>query len=110
MTGMPKFICKICYLKDQDDKSSMITGDIKNKVDALWEDFWTAGITNSLTVVEQMTYLLFMKLLDDKQIEEEKRANIFHQKLLNPTFPDGLWTNSETGKQVPYNDFNVDHC
>lgn len=31
----------------------MITGDIKNKVDALWEAFWTAGITNSLTVVEQ---------------------------------------------------------
>lgn len=44
----------------------MITGDIKNKIDALWESFWTAGITNSLTVVEQMTYLLFMKLLDDK--------------------------------------------
>ena len=82
----------------------MITGDIKNKIDALWEAFWTAGITNSLTVVEQMTYLLFMKLLDDKQIKEEKRANIFHQQLNNPVFPDGLWTNPETGEEVPYND------
>lgn len=51
-----------------------------------------------------MTYLLFMKLLDDKQIKEEKKANIFHQKLTNPTFPDGLWTNPETGEQVPYNE------
>lgn len=82
----------------------MITGDIKNKIDALWEAFWTAGITNSLTVVEQMTYLLFMKLLDDKQMKEEQTANTFHTQVRNPVFPDGLWTNPDTGEQVPYND------
>ena len=82
----------------------MITGEIKNKVDALWEAFWTAGITNSLTVLEQMTYLLFMKLLDDKQLKEEQTANIFGNQLQNPTFPDGLWHNPETGQDVPYSD------
>ena len=43
----------------------MITGEIKNKVDKIWEIFWTGGITNPLTVIEQFTYLLFIKGLDD---------------------------------------------
>ena len=36
----------------------MITGELKNKIDRLWETFWTGGITNPLDVVEQMTYLI----------------------------------------------------
>ena len=43
----------------------MITGELKNKVDALWNIFWTGGITNPLDVVEQMTYLMFIRDLDD---------------------------------------------
>lgn len=39
----------------------MITGEIKNRIDKIWDTFWTGGITNSLTVFEQMTYLFFMK-------------------------------------------------
>ena len=45
----------------------MITGEIKTQVDIIWDAFWTGGITNSITVLEQMTYLFFMKLLDDGQ-------------------------------------------
>ena len=54
----------------------MITGEIKNRIDSIWDTFWTGGITNSITILEQMTYLFFMKMLDDahaklmKQIEQ----------------------------------------
>ena len=43
----------------------MITGELKNKIDALWEIFWTGGLTNPLDVIEQMTYLMFIHDLDD---------------------------------------------
>ena len=43
----------------------MITGELKNKIDGLWEIFWTGGLTNPLDVVEQMTYLMFIRDLDD---------------------------------------------
>ena len=49
----------------------MVTGEIKNQVDKIWDAFWTGGITNSLTVLEQMTYLFFMKMLDDAQVKKE---------------------------------------
>lgn len=46
----------------------MITAEIKNRIDKIWDAFWTGGITNSLTVLEQMTYLFFMKMLDGAQV------------------------------------------
>ena len=42
----------------------MITGELKNKIDGLWEIFWTGGLTNPLDVIEQMTYLMFIRDLD----------------------------------------------
>ena len=54
----------------------MITGEIKSQIDKIWNDFWTGGISNPLTVIEQFTYLIFLKQLDDKQILIEKRANM----------------------------------
>ena len=44
----------------------MITGTIKNKVDKIWTDIWAGGITNPLTVIEQLTYLMFIRSLDEK--------------------------------------------
>lgn len=52
----------------------MITGDLKSKVDKIWEIYWTGGITNPLTVIEQFTYLLFIKGLDDKQNDLDLNA------------------------------------
>lgn len=52
----------------------MITGELRSKVDKIWEIFWTGGITNPLSVIEQFTYLLFIKGLDDKQTAEENLA------------------------------------
>lgn len=53
----------------------MIAGDIRNKVDRIWETFWTGGITNPLDVIEQFTYLLFIKQLDDVETTKENEAN-----------------------------------
>lgn len=52
----------------------MITGELKNKVDSLWEVFWTGGITNPLDVIEQMTYLMFIKDLDENDNTRAKEA------------------------------------
>lgn len=54
----------------------MITGELKSKVDKIWEIFWTGGITNPLSVIEQLTYLIFIKGLDDKQSDLEANASI----------------------------------
>lgn len=53
----------------------MITGDLRNKIDKIWETFWTGGITNPLDVIEQFTYLLFIKQLDDVETTKENEAN-----------------------------------
>ncbi len=81
----------------------MITGEIKNRIDSIWDTFWTGGITNSMTILEQMTYLFFMKMLDDAQRTKEANANAMNVKVKDPTFKDGVWHNPETDKDVPYN-------
>jgi len=49
----------------------MLTGEIRNKVDKIWTDMWAGGITNPLTVIEQLTYLMFIRSLDEKELENE---------------------------------------
>ena len=80
----------------------MITGEIRNKIDAIWDTFWTSGITNSITILEQMTYLFFIKILDDAQVRQESTSVAFGGQINNPTFPEGEWTNPETDARVPY--------
>ena len=53
----------------------MITGELKSQVDRVWEAFWTGGISNPISVIEQFTYLLFIKRLDDLQLAEERIAH-----------------------------------
>lgn len=52
----------------------MITGELKNKINSLWEIFWTGGITNPLDVVEQMTYLMFIHDLDATDNQRAKES------------------------------------
>ncbi|HIC47015.1 MAG TPA: SAM-dependent DNA methyltransferase [Methylophaga aminisulfidivorans] len=54
----------------------MLTGEIKSQVDKIWETFWTGGISNPLTVIEQFTYLLFIRRLDEIEQLEEKKASV----------------------------------
>jgi type I restriction enzyme M protein len=50
----------------------MLTGEIRNKVDKIWTDIWAGGITNPITVIEQLTYLIFIRSLDEKELENEQ--------------------------------------
>jgi len=52
----------------------MLNGEIRSKIDALWNAFWPGGISNPLEVIEQITYLLFLKRLDDLHTLEENKA------------------------------------
>lgn len=54
----------------------MITGELKSKIDRVWDAFWSGGISNPLEVIEQITYLLFVRRLDDLQTLAEKKARV----------------------------------
>lgn len=66
----------------------MITGDIKNKIDQIWSAFWSGGISNPLEVMEQMTYLLFIRRLDDLHTARLKKARRLGTAIENPIFDD----------------------
>ncbi|RJE47199.1 MULTISPECIES: class I SAM-dependent DNA methyltransferase [unclassified Dehalobacter] len=59
----------------------MLTGNIRNKVDKIWTDMWAGGITNPLTVIEQLTYLMFIRSLDEKELEIESAENLSGESL-----------------------------
>jgi len=67
----------------------VITGDLKNKIDRVWDAFWSGGIANPLEVIEQITYLLFIRRLDDLQTLSEKKANRTGKPVENPVFQPG---------------------
>lgn len=67
----------------------MLTGEIRNQVDRIWDQCWSGGISNPLTVIEQLTYLLFMRRLDELQTLKESKANRLKQPIENPIFPAG---------------------
>ncbi len=52
----------------------MITGELKSRIDKLWEEFWTGGVANPLTVIEQISFLMFARMLDITETRNEKRA------------------------------------
>jgi type I restriction enzyme M protein len=64
----------------------MITGELKSQVDKIWDAFWTGGISNPLSVIEQFTYLLFIRRLDERQLLEEKKANTVGIPIQNEIF------------------------
>ena len=68
---------------------AMITGELKSKIDAVWNDFWSGGISNPLEVMEQLTYLLFVKALDERQKLAQRKANRTGEPLDEVIFPEG---------------------
>ena len=78
----------------------MITGELRNKVDSIWDTIWTGGITSPITTLEQITYLMFMKLLDDNQLKKEANANALGVTLKNKVFGDGECVISEEPRIV----------
>ena len=75
----------------------MVTGELKNKIDNLWEIFWTGGLTNPLDVIEQMTYLIFIRDLDDADNVHAKEAAML-----------GLSYESIFAKEVQIGDRTID--
>ncbi|MGH3885276.1 MAG: N-6 DNA methylase [Pseudonocardiaceae bacterium] len=67
----------------------MITGDLKSKIDRIWDAFWSGGIANPVEVIEQITYLLFLRRLDDLQMLAEHKANRTRRTIERRIFPEG---------------------
>ena len=67
----------------------MVTGDLRNQVDRLWDAFWSGGIANPLEVIEQITYLLFLRRLDELQTLEEQKAQTLGTPVEWRFFPNG---------------------
>ena len=64
----------------------MINGDLKAKVDRVWEAFWTGGMSNGLQAIEQITYLLFIRRLDDLQTLKENKSRTLGLEIEDPIF------------------------
>ena len=64
----------------------MITGELRSKIDRLWDAFWSGGISNPLEVIEQITYLMFIKRLDDLQTLKENKSNRTGKPIENPVY------------------------
>lgn len=67
----------------------MITGELKSQIDKVWEAFWTGGLSNPISVIEQMTYLLFIRRLDELQTQKEQKANLLKQVIEEPLYGSG---------------------
>jgi type I restriction enzyme M protein len=67
----------------------MISGEIKSQIDSIWNAFWSGGISNPLEVIEQITYLLFIKRLDDLHTLEENKSVRLNKPMEKRIFPEG---------------------
>ena len=86
----------------------MITGELKSKVDRIWDTMWSGGISNPLSVVEQLTYLLFIKRLDELHTLKERKAARINKPIEEPIFSDQQdhlrWSRfKETAPEKMYN-------
>nr|WP_315475953.1 class I SAM-dependent DNA methyltransferase [uncultured Undibacterium sp.] len=68
----------------------MLTGELRSQVDAIWNSFWSGGISNPLEVMEQITYLLFLRRLDDLHTLEENKSVRLKKAMERRIFPEGL--------------------
>jgi type I restriction enzyme M protein len=82
----------------------MLTGELRSQVDAIWNAFWSGGISNPLEVLEQITYLLFIRRLDDAHSLEESKAIVLGQPMAKRIFPVGV-----DAKGRPYSDLRWSH-
>jgi type I restriction enzyme M protein len=64
----------------------MITGELRSKVDSIWDTMWSGGISNPLSVIEQLTYLLFIKSLDEMHTLKEHQSNRTGKPIEEPVF------------------------
>src|SRR4051812_15297361 len=77
----------------------MLTGEIRSQVDSIWNTFWSGGIANPIEVIEQITYLLFLRRLDELHTLEENKSVRLGIPMERRIFPKG-----KDAKGRPYND------
>jgi type I restriction enzyme M protein len=77
----------------------MLTGEIRSQINTIWDAFWSGGISNPLEVIEQITYLLFLRRLDELHTREENKANAVKKPMERRVFPEGI-----DPKERPYED------
>lgn len=70
----------------------MLTGPIRSQVDQIWNAFWSGGVSNPLSVIEQITYLLFIKRLDELHTNAENMALMLNQPMERRIFPEGTFS------------------
>ncbi|WP_394672848.1 N-6 DNA methylase [Limnobacter sp.] len=83
----------------------MLTGKIRNNIDKLWEKFWTGGITNPLTVIEQISYLMFARMLDMQEDMAERKANALQKQGDGHGEFDRLFPNTPEGQLLRWKNF-----
>ena len=82
----------------------MLTGELRNQIDRIWDSFWSGGISNPLEVIEQITYLLFLRRLDDLHTLEENKSARLKKPMERRIFPAG-----KDQKGRPYEDMRWSH-
>jgi len=85
----------------------MITGEIKKQINRIWDAFWSGGISNPMEVIEQITYLLFIRRLDDLYTLEENKAKRLNKPMERQIFPQGKDKEGKEGRD--YEDFRWSH-
>jgi type I restriction enzyme M protein len=83
----------------------MITGTLKAQVNKLWEEFWTGGITNPLTVIEQISFLAFSRLLDMRESREERKWKHTKAGRDGKPFPGKLFPTDEEGQKLRWSHY-----
>jgi len=87
----------------------MVTGDFKAQVDSLWQAFWSGGVSNPLSVIEQITYLLFIRRLDQIQTREEAKAQTLGTKPSRVIFPEGNYVTDVADPDDPKKKITVSY-
>jgi type I restriction enzyme M protein len=86
----------------------MITGELKNRIDSLWTEFWTGGIANPLTVIEQITFLMYSRMLDMQERKDEKRASLTGQSFRSRFAPDRDGNEQQTCRWETWRHYGAD--
>lgn len=89
----------------------MITGELKSKMDKVWDTLWTGGISSPSSAIEQITYLLFMKLLDDLELHKEANASALGINYKSKIFKNGEFVPKDTTTGIEYSNlrWNIFH-
>lgn len=85
--------------------ASVLTGELRNQIDAIWNAFWSGGIANPLEVLEQLTYLLFIRRLDELETLEERKAQRTGQPMTRRLFPEGADVHKRPYEQLRWSRF-----